>query len=46
MEIEELAVERPEALARIAVDPLTGIDKQKAVEIAEAAGFAPSSSRR
>jgi succinyl-CoA synthetase beta subunit len=41
MEIEELAVERPEALARIAVDPLQGIDKQKAVEIAEAAGFAP-----
>ena len=41
MEIEELAVERPEALARVAVDPLTGIDKQKAVEIAEAAGFAP-----
>ena len=41
MDIEELAVERPEALARIAVDPLTGIDKQKAVEIAEAAGFAP-----
>ena len=41
MDIEELAVERPEALARVAVDPLTGIDKQKAVEIAEAAGFAP-----
>jgi succinyl-CoA synthetase beta subunit len=39
MEIEELAVERPEALARIAVDPQQGIDKQKAVEIAEAAGF-------
>ena len=39
MEIEELAVERPEALARIAVDPLQGIDKQKAVEIAQAAGF-------
>ena len=41
MEIEELAVERPEALARVAVDPLTGIDKAKAVAIAEAAGFAP-----
>lgn len=39
MEIEELAVERPEALARIVVDPQQGIDKQKAVEIAEAAGF-------
>jgi succinyl-CoA synthetase beta subunit len=41
MEIEELAVERPEALARVAVDPLTGIDKDTAVEIAQAAGFAP-----
>ncbi|GEK86988.1 ADP-forming succinate--CoA ligase subunit beta [Microbacterium aerolatum] len=39
MEIEELAVERPEALARIEVDPLTGIDKAKAVEIARAAKF-------
>ncbi|NKX56700.1 ADP-forming succinate--CoA ligase subunit beta [Arthrobacter mobilis] len=39
MEIEQLAVERPEALARIAVDPATGIDEAKAREIAEAAGF-------
>ena len=39
MEIEELAVERPEALARIEVDPLQGIDKAKAVEIARAANF-------
>ena len=39
MEIEELAVERPEALARIDVNPGSGIDKAKAVEIAEAAGF-------
>src|SRR5690554_208522 len=39
MEIEELAVERPEALARIEVNPLTGIDAAKAREIAEAAGF-------
>ncbi|MFT4030712.1 MAG: ADP-forming succinate--CoA ligase subunit beta, partial [Protaetiibacter sp.] len=39
MEIEQLAVEKPEALARVEVDPLTGIDKAKAVEIAEAAGF-------
>jgi len=39
MEIEELAVERPEALAKIEVDPLTGIDKAKAVEIAKAAKF-------
>ncbi len=39
MEIEELAVERPEALARVAVDPRTGIDATKAAEIVEAAGF-------
>ena len=39
MEIEQLAVEKPEALARIEVDPLTGIDKAKAVAIAEAANF-------
>ena len=39
MEIEQLAVEKPEALARIEVDPLTGIDKQKALEIAKAADF-------
>ncbi|MDQ0733608.1 ADP-forming succinate--CoA ligase subunit beta [Arthrobacter agilis] len=41
MEIEQLAVERPEALARIAVDPATGIDQAKAEEIVDAAGFAP-----
>ncbi|MEE6288138.1 ADP-forming succinate--CoA ligase subunit beta [Georgenia sp. MJ173] len=40
MEIEELAVERPEALARIAVDPIVGIDAAKAQEIVAAAGFA------
>ncbi|MDI2098639.1 ADP-forming succinate--CoA ligase subunit beta [Ruicaihuangia caeni] len=39
MEIEQLAVERPDALARIEVDPLTGIDKAKALEIAKAARF-------
>nr|WP_283818217.1 ADP-forming succinate--CoA ligase subunit beta [Microbacterium sp. CIAB417] len=39
MEIEQLAVEKPEALARVEVDPLTGIDKDKAVEIARAAKF-------
>ncbi|SDP33040.1 succinyl-CoA synthetase beta subunit [Pedococcus dokdonensis] len=39
MEIEQLAVERPEALARIAVDPNTGIDEAKAQEIVSAAGF-------
>ncbi len=39
MEIEQLAVERPEALARVAVDPNVGIDDAKAREIVEAAGF-------
>jgi succinyl-CoA synthetase beta subunit len=39
MDIEQLAVERPEALARIPVDALTGIDEAKAGEIVEAAGF-------
>ncbi|AZS36022.1 Succinate--CoA ligase [ADP-forming] subunit beta [Microbacterium lemovicicum] len=39
MEIEELAVERPDALARVEVDPLTGIDQAKALEIAQAARF-------
>ena len=40
MEIEQLAVERPDALAKVAVDPLVGIDAAKAAEIAAAAGFA------
>ncbi|MGG7464542.1 MULTISPECIES: ADP-forming succinate--CoA ligase subunit beta [unclassified Plantibacter] len=39
MEIEVLAVEKPEALARIEVNPLTGVDKAAAVEIAKAANF-------
>ena len=39
MEIEELAVERPEALAKIEVNPLGGIDLAKATEIALAGGF-------
>ena len=40
MEIEQLAVERPEALAKVPVDPRVGIDRAKAEEIAAAAGFA------
>lgn len=40
MEIEQLAVERPEALAKIPVDPRTGLDRVKAEEIVDAAGFA------
>ena len=39
MEIEQLAVERPEALAKVEVDPSTGIDLAKATEIAVAAKF-------
>ena len=41
MDIEQLAVERPEALARIQVDAITGVDAAKAAEIADAAGFGP-----
>lgn len=39
MEIEQLAEERPDALARVEVSPLTGIDLAKAKEIAVAAKF-------
>jgi len=39
MEIEQLAVERPHALARVEVDPIVGIDEAKAREIVDAAGF-------
>jgi succinyl-CoA synthetase beta subunit len=39
VEIEQLAVERPEALARIPVDALDGIDATKAREIVDAANF-------
>jgi succinyl-CoA synthetase beta subunit len=39
VEIEQLAVEKPEALARIEVDPNEGITAEKAREIATAANF-------
>jgi succinyl-CoA synthetase beta subunit len=39
MEIEQLAVERPEALAKVPVSAVSGIDKAKALEIAKAANF-------
>ncbi|NQX36184.1 ADP-forming succinate--CoA ligase subunit beta [Herbiconiux sp. VKM Ac-2851] len=39
MEIEQLAVERPEALARIEVDPIAGIDLETAKAIAVQANF-------
>src|SRR5690242_18589671 len=38
MEIEQLAVERPQALARVFVDALVGVTPEKAAEIADAAG--------
>ena len=41
MEIEQLAVERPEALARVPVDALAGVDLAKAREIAAAGKFPP-----
>ena len=39
MEIEQLAEERPEALARVEVDPATGLDLAKALEIVKQASF-------
>ncbi len=40
VEIEQLAVDRPQALARVAVDPILGVDEAKAAEVVVAAGFA------
>jgi succinyl-CoA synthetase beta subunit len=37
MEIEQLAVEKPAALARVPVDPVAGVDSAKALEIVTAA---------
>lgn len=39
MEIEQLAEERPEALAKVPVNAVTGIDHATAIEIAKAGGF-------
>ena len=39
MEIEQLAVERPDALAKVPVDALEGVDEAKAHEIVTAARF-------
>jgi succinyl-CoA synthetase beta subunit len=39
MEIEELAVERPEALARVPIDAMAGVDLAKATEILTEANF-------
>ena len=41
MEIEEIAASRPEAVARIHIDPAEGVTSAKAGEIAEAAGLPP-----
>ncbi|HIY96029.1 MAG TPA: ADP-forming succinate--CoA ligase subunit beta [Candidatus Rothia avicola] len=40
MDIETLAAERPEALAKVEVNPMDGITAEKAAEIVKAAGFA------
>ncbi|MDO5503953.1 MAG: ADP-forming succinate--CoA ligase subunit beta [Actinomycetia bacterium] len=39
MDIEQLAEERPEALAKVEVDPNVGIDDAKAQQIVDEAGF-------
>lgn len=39
MDIETLAAERPEALAKVEVNPAEGLNEVKAKEIVEAAGF-------
>ncbi|MFJ8198303.1 ADP-forming succinate--CoA ligase subunit beta [Streptomyces sp. NPDC096152] len=41
MEIEEVAARRPEAVARVPVDPAVGVTTARAAEIAEAAGLPP-----
>jgi succinyl-CoA synthetase beta subunit len=39
MDIEEVAATKPEALAKIAIDAIKGVDVAKATEIADAANF-------
>jgi len=39
MDIEEVAATKPEALAKVAIDPLTGVDRAKADEIVAEANF-------
>ncbi|MGY5013410.1 ADP-forming succinate--CoA ligase subunit beta [Streptomyces sp. 900105755] len=41
MEIEEVAASRPEAVARVRIDPAVGVTSAKAQEIAAAAGLPP-----
>ncbi|MFD8736101.1 ADP-forming succinate--CoA ligase subunit beta [Streptomyces sp. NPDC059618] len=40
-EIEEVAAARPEAVARVPVDPVEGVTEEKAAEIVRAAGLPP-----
>ncbi|MBA2472817.1 MAG: ADP-forming succinate--CoA ligase subunit beta [Pseudonocardiales bacterium] len=39
MDIEEVAATAPEALAKVPVDPVAGVDARRAAEIVQAAGF-------
>ncbi|SFQ24120.1 succinyl-CoA synthetase beta subunit [Amycolatopsis arida] len=39
VEIEQLATERPEALARVPISPLAGVDRDKALEILRQGNF-------
>ncbi len=41
MDIEEVAATRPEAVARVHIDPAEGVTSAKAAEIADAAGLPP-----
>ena len=41
VEIEQIAVEKPEALARVPIDAIAGVDAAKAREIAVAGGYPP-----
>ncbi len=41
VEIEVVAHENPEALAKVSIDPQTGVDDAKAAEIVAATGFKP-----
>src|SRR5260221_11743713 len=41
MEIEEVAHTNPDAVARIGIDPLAGVDRARATEIIEAGGLPP-----
>jgi succinyl-CoA synthetase beta subunit len=46
VEIEEVAHTNPEAVARIPIDPLTGVDAAKAAEIVQAGGLPPEAAEQ